>query len=1190
MKIGFLINRRRKYAEKFVILMLFCVVLLAYTGCENKPESYEPVIMYVSAVVLVLLMITVVLLLIINNKTKKTAMRAEQEAKQIQLNKAKIMEQKLTKAAQFNQSIIETNPQINVLFDSSFNVFDCNPAALRFMGFETKEEFFTGFYDRFTNSLPKIQPDGRVSIPVSERLKIAAKEGYNKVETEVKIGDITKNLLVEFVRVPYGNSFALSAYAYDMTEMRNREKELIKAQETNEQHLSKVNLMLKATQIALWDMYVLKDDPVNPKNEVIFSDEFRYMLGYSDEIDFPNIIISWSDKLHPEDKERSVNAFAAHMLDKTGKTPFDIEYRLLKKNGEYSYFHAYGETIRDKEGNPIHVAGALIDVTERVNILHNNERQITLLNAVVKATKIGLYDVGIINNDFTHSDNTVTFTDEFRNMLGYKNEIDFPNTLDNWKNHLHPDDKDEAIAYVIRHVSDTTGEMPYDAEYRLRKKNGEYAYFRACGEAIRDKDGNVIRIAGALLDITETKTTLLDKELQLTKLNLIIEAAKIGMVNMEFDPGNPLGPNSHTEYSDEYRKLLGYTADDDKSPETLGESRIGLVHPDDLESSFNVFSEHLLDKTGNTPFDIEQRLKKKNGEYAWFRTVGKAIRDKDGNPIRFVNAAFDMTETKNLIIEAEKQRMEAEIASKSKSNFLANMSHEMRTPMNAIIGMTVIGKKADDINQKNHALNKIGDASSHLLGVINDVLDMAKIEANRLELSPVEYNFEQMLQKVLAVINFRVDEKHQQLTLNIDSNIPRFLIGDEQRLSQVITNLLSNAVKFTPEGGEISLDAFLVCETDGICELRIEVKDSGIGISPDKHERLFSAFEQADSGTSRQYGGTGLGLAISKHIVEFMDGNIRVESDLGKGAKFIFTVKTRRSNKSPISMLAPGVNWKNVRILAVDDMADTRDQFVKLFGQLEMNCDVAADGYEACRIIEERGVYDIYFIDWRMPGMDGIELTRKIKESMADKPSVVIMITAMDWQQIKEEALQAGVNKCLLKPLMSSMIIDCVNESLGIPDFHKEDNTVKNGEFRDRNLLVAEDVEINREILIALLGDTGLLIECAENGEEAIKMIKAAPEKYDIVFMDVQMPVMNGYEATRRIRAFEASQHEKNGSTSFIASETGRYPRQRIPIVALTANVFKSDIEDCLAAGMDDHLGKPLDIDKVIEKLRAYLK
>jgi len=456
--------------------------------------------------------------------------------------------------------------------------------------------------------------------------------------------------------------------------------------------------------------------------------------------------------------------------------------------------------------------------------------------------------------------------------------------------------------------------------------------------------------------------------------------------------------------------------------------------------------------------------------------------------------------------------------------------------------------------------------------VINDVLDMAKIEADKLALAPIEFNFERMLHKVLTVVNFRIEEKLQRLTLNISSKVPHFLIGDEQRMAQIITYLLNNAVKFTPEGGEVRFDATLVDEIDGTCELRIEVTDSGIGISQEQKERMFLAFEQAEAGVSRQYGGTGLGLTISKHIIGLMGGRIWVESELGKGAKFIFTAKAQRSSKVPSSMLAPGVNWNNVRILAVDDVEETREQIRVIFSELGIDCDVAADGFEACRIIEERGAYDIYFVDWKMPGMDGIELTRRIKETTSSKPSVVTMITAMDWSLISEEATKAGVASCLMKPLMSSMIVDCINDILGIVEDFEVDRAFTDGEFGGKKLLVAEDVEINREILIALLEDTGLMIDCAENGEEAVKMVEAAPDKYDLVFMDVQMPVMNGHEATRRIRALPGRQ------------------RGKLPIIALTANVFDSDIEDCLEAGMDDHLGKPLDIDRVIEKLRKYLR
>jgi CheY-like chemotaxis protein/two-component sensor histidine kinase len=448
---------------------------------------------------------------------------------------------------------------------------------------------------------------------------------------------------------------------------------------------------------------------------------------------------------------------------------------------------------------------------------------------------------------------------------------------------------------------------------------------------------------------------------------------------------------------------------------------------------------------------------------------------------------------------------------------------------------------------------------------------MSKIEADKLELSPIEFNFDRMIQKVVTVINFRVEEKHQRFTVNVDSKIPHFIIGDDQRLTQVIVNLLSNAVKFTPEGGEIHLDISIASESDGVYELCISVTDNGIGMSAEQQEKIFQAFMQADSGISREFGGTGLGLAISKRIVELMGGEILVESELGKGTHFIFTVKLERGTKSPLSLLASGVTWENVHILVVDDALETREQFKDLFDSLNIKYDIAADGFEACKKIEEHGRYNIYFIDWRMSGMDGIELTRLIKERNDDGVSMAVMITASDWGFIKDDAQKAGVNKHLLKPLTSSMIIDCVNDCL-ISGQNEDEPNLKSGIFEGKKLLIAEDIEINREILLSLLGDTGLVIDCAENGKQALDMIEAAPTQYDIVLMDVQMPQMNGLEATRRIRALPAL----NGVA--------------LPIIAMTANVFKDDIENCLAAGMNDHLGKPIDIDIMVAKLCKYLK
>jgi CheY-like chemotaxis protein/anti-sigma regulatory factor (Ser/Thr protein kinase) len=399
-------------------------------------------------------------------------------------------------------------------------------------------------------------------------------------------------------------------------------------------------------------------------------------------------------------------------------------------------------------------------------------------------------------------------------------------------------------------------------------------------------------------------------------------------------------------------------------------------------------------------------------------------------------------------------------------------------------------------------------------------------------------------------------------------------VGDDHRLSQVLTNVLTNAVKFTPEGGVIRLDARLEEETDGLCTLRIEVADTGIGISPEQQEKLFSAFGQAESGISREFGGTGLGLTIAKRIVELMDGKIWVESELGKGARFIFTIKARRGQKNLRSLLDPGVNWKTVRVLAVDDEQETRDYLKSLFDSLTVTCDVAADGFAAQRAIETRGAYDIYFIDWKMPGLDGIALTRWIKKLHDSKRHVVTMISAADWRAVRDTALASGVDKFLSKPLFASTIIDCVNECLGLHDDRQAEAPAQDarGAFTGKRMLLAEDIDLNREIVLALLEDTGLVIDSAENGREAVEKIEENPGKYDLVMMDMQMPHMDGLEATRRIRALS-------------------HPRARaVPIIAMTANVFKEDVDQCLAAGMNDHIGKPIDMEKMFVKLRKYLQ
>ena len=529
--------------------------------------------------------------------------------------------------------------------------------------------------------------------------------------------------------------------------------------------------------------------------------------------------------------------------------------------------------------------------------------------------------------------------------------------------------------------------------------------------------------------------------------------------------------------------------------------------------------------------------------------------------------------------ELEMQTIRAENASRAKGDFLSRMSHEIRTPLNAITGMVGIARNTTDLDRISYCLNRVDGASKHLLGIINDILDMSKIEADKFELDLREFEFEKMLMGVVNVINFRAEEKKQNFIVNLDRNIPVSIVGDDLRLSQVITNLLSNAVKFTPEGGVVKLNIKKTQDVDDGIYFQIEVEDNGIGISEEQQNRIFNSFEQADGGIARKYGGTGLGLVISRRIVELMGGKIWVESKEGYGSKFIFTMKARKGRglDKVQSELSKKIGRSELRILAVDDSPEIRDYFTHVMESLSLSCDVAHNGYEALTMFRDSGdkPYNVFFIDWQIPGMDGIELTKKIKE-ITDDNSVVFMISESEWIGIEKEALAAGVKSFVSKPLFPSTFINVINECLA-PELLRSDEDAPGSESDGRRsyanctILIAEDVEINREIMSAILEDTGITIDYAENGQIAVSMFREDPDKYSLIFMDVHMPEMDGYEATRTIRSLDLARAKE------------------IPIVAMTANVFKEDIENCLESGMDNHIGKPIDPDNLFTKLDQYL-
>ena len=608
-------------------------------------------------------------------------------------------------------------------------------------------------------------------------------------------------------------------------------------------------------------------------------------------------------------------------------------------------------------------------------------------------------------------------------------------------------------------------------------------------------------------------------------------------------------------------------------------------------------------------FNGEINLRTDNGKIKTFNLAWIVIRPR-GRVSSYIIILFDVSEYRAMIREINEKNIHlvslkemAESASLAKSTFLANMSHEIRSPLNAIIGMTAIGKSSRTADKKDYSFEKIDNASKHLLGVINDILDMSKIEANKFDLSPISFHFEKMLQKVISIITFRVDERKQKLYINIDNNIPPLLLGDDQRLAQVITNLLSNAVKFTPEEGIIRLNAHLLSIDGDMCHIQISVIDTGIGITDEDKARLFRSFEQAEAGTSRKYGGTGLGLAISKRIVELMGGEIWIESEPGHGSTFTFTVRLKQELNGPKRLLPQGIKRSDIRIFAVDDEPDIREFFMEIAGNLDIACSVAGSAEEAIEMLSYDDNYNVYFLDWKLPGMNGLELARIIRGKTRTK-SIVILFSSTDWSIIEDEAHDVGLDKFLPKPLFASTIVDLINECTG-PDI-EPDISIKDeltDDFSGYTILLAEDVEINREIVLTLLEPTQLSVDCAENGAEAVDMYRKAPDKYDMIFMDVQMPEMDGYEATQRIRALEAERSSASNALEF-ASQTPVQTSDKterssisnaseflsgIPIIAMTANVFREDIERCLEAGMNDHIGKPLDFSDVFHILRKYL-
>ena len=599
---------------------------------------------------------------------------------------------------------------------------------------------------------------------------------------------------------------------------------------------------------------------------------------------------------------------------------------------------------------------------------------------------------------------------------------------------------------------------------------------------------------------------------------------------------------------------------------------LAALHPKDSPDRDKNYLEGLL--SGQQREWDDEYVHLETGERRWFHIV--AMGSEVEGRTKHILVISDRTADKQVNQALSDAVAAAETANRAKSTFLSNMSHDIRTPMNAIIGFTTLAiSNIDDKERVKDYLAKTLASSNHLLSLINDVLDMSRIESGKLHLEEVEVNLSDVLHDLKTIVSGQIYAKQLELYMDAMDVTDEDVYCDKTRLNQILLNLLSNAIKFTPAGGTVSVRVRqLAGQACGCGQYEFRIKDNGIGMSPEFAKKIFEPFERERTSTVSRIQGTGLGMAITKNIVDMMGGTIEVQTAQGKGSEFIIRVPLRvQAEHRPVEKIT---ELEGLKALVVDDDFNTCDSVTKMLVKVGMRAEWTLSGKEAVlrarQSIEMSDVYHAYIIDWRLPDMNGIEVTRQIRSLNDDTP--IIILTAYDWSDIEVEAKAAGVTAFCSKPMFLSDLRETLMSALGqkLTDASQELLPEKNADFKDKHILLVEDNELNREIAQEILREYGFQVDTAENGEVAVEKVSAAaPGSYDLVLMDVQMPVMDGYTATRKIRALDDP------------------ARAKIPILAMTANAFDEDRCNALESGMNGFLSKPIVISDLVQELHKIL-
>jgi PAS domain S-box-containing protein len=880
-------------------------------------------------------------------------------------------------------------------------------------------------------------------------------------------------------------------------------------------------LAVRGSSDGLWDWNVLTD-------EVYYAPRFKELLGYVDE-EFPNVFATFESHLHEEDRDATLVAVRKHLEE---RAPYDVEYRLRTKSGEYRWFRARGQAIWNESRQPMRMAGSITDIHDRKRAESALEHERFLLHTLLTNLPDAIYFKDV-QGRFTRASRALAERLGARSpeeLIGRTDADFFPEK------------------YAARAREDEQAVMqsgtPLVGKEERPDWGGDEMWVSTTKVPLRDRDGRIVGTFGISHDITAVKQAE-------SRFRRVVDAAPNPMLVVAAD-GTVQLVNAATERS------FGYERE-----ELIGQP-VELLLPERFREGHRKLRENYFLVPTARAMDPDRELCARRSDGSEFLVeIGLSPITVDGQTV-VLASVYDVTLRKEAEAALLSAKEAAEQANRAKSDFLANMSHEIRTPMNAIIGMTELLLDDDLSPAQREYARTVFESAESLLTIINEILDFSKIEAGHLELEPVDFDLREEIVDMLRTLGTRAHNKDVELVWQVDSDVPACVHGDPVRIRQVLLNLVGNAIKFT-EQGEVAVNVELASQSGSTVDLQFSVCDTGIGIPREKLRQIFTAFTQADGSTTRRFGGTGLGLTISSRLVEAMGGRIKVESEEGVGSRFHFRVELKQARQSPAAdVLSEWPDLRNLPALVIDDNETNRQVLRQMLESWGMQVRTVEGGREAInvltQIVHRNGPLPLVLSDVNMPHMDGFTLVERLRSSVDLRDAVVILLTSGGRLGDGARSKELGISSQLMKPVRPSELLEAVMVAVG-RQAPVETRMVDAPEqelprLPALKILLAEDGKANQRLARALLEKWGHAVDVAGNGQIALDRWRS--DSYDLILMDVQMPVLDGLEATRRIRALERS---GDG---------------HVPIVAMTARAMKGDRERCLAAGMDEYVAKPV--------------